>query len=64
MSQVSYRHATEENFLALLDALKQGDWGAIRIPDNPSPQDILMLGVTQLSKLQLMWALLAMRRLD
>lgn len=63
MSQVSYGHATEEGFLSLLDALKQGDWGAIRIPDNPSPQDILALSVVAMCKMQLMSALLAMRRL-
>ncbi len=63
MSQVSYGHTTEEGFLSLLDALKQGDWGAIPIPDNPSPQDILALGVVAMCKLQLMSVLLAMRRL-
>lgn len=63
MSQVSYGHTTEAGFLSILDAIKQGEWGAIRVPDNPLPQELLMLGVTQLSKVELMWALLRMRRI-
>jgi hypothetical protein len=63
MSQFTYGHATEEGFLALLDALSKGEWGAVVVPDVLTPQDLVSLGVAALCKVQLLWALLGMRRI-